>query len=83
MGNWNVKRAELTLAELTENVADCRSEATEALREGGEYGLRYRQAVANLARSERTLESAQAKAEQRRKESELTPSEIVDKVMGR
>ncbi len=81
--NWNVRRREETIAELTESVADCRSEATEALREGDEYGLRYRQAVANIARSERHLAMAKEKEEQRKKESELSPSEIVDKVMQR
>ncbi len=83
MGNWHVKREEPTIAELTESVADCRSEATEALREGGEYGRRYRQAVANLAVAERRLSSAKAKEEQRKKEATLSPSEIVDRVMRR
>jgi len=79
--NWHVRREEPTIAELKENVAELQSEATEALQEGGEHSRRHRQATQNLAVAERRLSSAKAKEEQRRKESELSPSEIVDRIM--
>lgn len=79
--NWNVRREEPTIAELTENVAELQAEATEALQQGGEYGRPYRQAVANLAVAERNLTTAKAKEERRKKDSELSASEIVDRVM--
>ncbi len=79
--NWHTKPRDVTIAELKENVEELQGEATEALQEGGEYGRRYRQAVANLAVAERRLSSAKAKEEQRKKEAALSPSEIVDRVM--
>ena len=83
--NWHVKPRDwnVSVAQLTRSVIELTEEATEALREGGEYGRRYRQAVANLAVAERRLSSAKAKEEQRKKEATLSPSEIVDRVMRR
>jgi len=79
--NWHVKRPEQSIAELTENVAELQAEATEALREeGGEHGRRYRQAVSNLAVSERNLTMAKEKAKRNKELSELSASEIVDRM---
>lgn len=79
--NWNTKRPEPSITELTEEVASLQAEATEALKTGGEYGRPYRGAAALLAVAERQLEAAKEREAQKQRLSNLTPGEIVDRAM--
>lgn len=78
---WNVRRAEPSISELTENVAELQAEATDALAEGGEYGRPYRQAAELLRVAERRLASAKLKAERQERDAKRDPREIVDRLM--
>lgn len=82
--NWNVRRPPApSVAELNGSLAALRVEALEALRhDGGEHARRYRQALENIARTERMLEAAEERQKRRERDEQRTAKEIVDEVMG-
>lgn len=82
--NWNVQREEPSIEELEEQVKNLRAQAAKALKsEGGKYSRDFRNADYLLRHAERQLESALSKEEQRAAKENLTPKEIVDRLMER
>lgn len=72
-----------TIAELTDALTEATAEATSALRAFGDQSLEFRNADFVRRTHERQLEAAKQRAEERDRRNNMTPSQIVDEVMGR
>lgn len=86
MSNWNVRRRQPSVAELTHDLAVLQAEAKSSLKYGGEFSRSYRQTMENIRRLERLLETATEKQRRREDENDRDPREIavsvVDRLMG-
>lgn len=72
-----------TIEELTSTVTALREDAAAELQKGGEHSREYQNVAYVLRSAERQLLSATDREKKNKALSELSPSEIVDKVMQR
>ncbi|MBA3431814.1 MAG: hypothetical protein H0U16_10095 [Actinobacteria bacterium] len=70
-----------SIEDLTETVTNLRTQAANALTEGGEHSREYQNAATVLRSAERQLTFATDREKRNKALSELSPSEIVDRVM--
>lgn len=81
MSNWNTRREEPSIEELTEAVEDFKEQLASALKHGGEGSRDYINTQYMLRQAERQLERAEEREKEREEKSKLTPEQLVDRMM--
>jgi hypothetical protein len=76
-------RPEPDIAELTNELSEATTEAQSALKAGGQYSRDYVNAEFMRRNAERRLDAAKHRAAEKERLANLSPSEIVDRMMER